>query len=226
MYEPKTDLRTFLTFNLFFDGYEREKRLDGTCSMILWYRPDVVFLQEVHKDAICKLMKMLKNSYFTTSTHIDFIRKNVYGNMIFISRRFSLKGFEGEYVPYENSYMGRGMATFKRGEEIYISTHLESLQTPQFRNLREKQISQLEEYVSSFKKVVVGVDGNTRGILSDTLKDEVLPLSINTWFGSRFFDTEGEECYDRFLTSGVESLSVEAIDCEKLSDHDAILLKI
>lgn len=221
-----------VSLNVFFGEKNRRQRMIDICKMIKNYNPYIILLQEVHEKVLDIFMNQLcKNkNYQTSPIFIKSIQESKYGNIIFVKTKNYSQFITFDYYQYSNTFMMRGIAVAVLNNTMFMSTHLESLQTKQMEEIRKKQLKEINVYVKkhNFKNVIIGMDSNFKKSLpiQDDYVDVVYPLKKSTWHGRRFFNHDGEEIFDRFLVSKNISKNIEPVKIVEclMSDHDILEL--
>jgi len=218
-----------LSINLWFDDRQRDERLEKIIDEIKRVDPLIVCVQELHRSSIEIFdEKMQHYGYSSFTQHLESVKKTIYGCAIYVKNTIIDTISNASYVAFEKTFMMRGFCLIEIDDTIIISTHLESTQSPQIKLIREQQLQQLMHYLESKKKVIIGMDSNTRGQLiglPPNVVDVIYPLGVKTWFASRYFDFNAEECFDRMLIKGFEVNTAWTTLCE-YSDHDFVVVDV
>ena len=203
-----------ITCNLFVD-YDGERTQEVINSKILVQMdPDVILLQEVHYKQKHRFDEALVgyNSMFDISTGM--------GCAVYVKNNLQVS--DKAYIPYSQTFMERGIYAVEVDGTLFITTHLESMDKPQFEKIRQVQLREIESFISGYKRVVIGMDSNIKGeIKMRDVVDVWEDSQLSTWFANRFFNHDGEERYDRFLIKGLSVLTRKIIQ-NKTSDHDIL----
>lgn len=211
------------SYNVMMNDINSEYRMKEIILLLNDF--DVILLQEVPKNWYNLFIESLIE-YNTSDLFVSPIEKHGYGNMIFVSKKFQVKF---KYIPFVKTFMGRGMSIATVEETTFISTHLESLQSDQFKLIRKVQADQLNIFVSEcLTECVIGIDCNMHNDLNiDGCIDVFKKYKANTWHGDRFFDVNKHYRYSRMYVS--ENINIETREIHmysKLSDHDMMTIRI
>lgn len=195
---------------------------DRTCEflqtgMLVHSSPDIIMLQELHykrKEAVDKLL-------------VDYVAQfpltEGMGCMIYVRKTDKVDGIF--YKKFSSTFMDRGIYAVKVLDVWYITTHLESMDKPQFEKNRQTQLQEMWDFIKDKSKVVIGMDSNIKESL--TLPQHVIDIwdkdPVNTWFAGRFFDYIAECRFDRFLVKNVLVCEKDVIT-NRFSDHDMLYL--
>ena len=217
------DLRV-ISYNVMYDGPDRDQRT-MTIIQELQQRPvSIILLQEVHRSQVARLVQAFEPTHQIPRATISFIEREELGNLVLVPKELEVS--ISYYSLFRNSFMKRGMAVCLVGDTFIVSTHLESLQTTQFRQIREQQMEELwshvARWVSNHHRVIIGMDSNQEDwVVPAPLQDVWADHPMVTWHASRFYGADVDRRYDRVLISGLR-VQERQIHTWPHSDHDAL----
>jgi len=223
----KTTPMKVLTFNTaLLDVKNTRTQVQQIVNHLQDINPDVVLFQEIVYTVVELLVdEMDQIGYYTGKEHIDRVEQNPCGYDTMV---FAKKELEGEFgsISFYDSFMGRGISYFVHDGIVFMSSHLESTQTPPTIENRKKQLGQLSLIISNLPKVILGMDANTKYQLNlpegavDLWADHEIP----TWHGNRYFNIQSDLRYDRFVLKGFAVVTREIDTFHEISDHDALIV--
>lgn len=199
-------------------------RIPFIFDILLKQNPDVIFIQEAYYKYIDVYKTILKD-YTLPLIFEEILIKYKMSCLIFVKNTIDIN--ESNYIDFNKSYMNRGIYYVKINDIYYITTHLESMDTKQFNEIRYYQLNQLFDFTKD-KNIIIGMDSNLKenielpNTLLDIWKDE----NNMTWFGNRFFQKDLEFRFDRFYISNTFHL-INKLQIQNLySDHDILLIQL
>ena len=218
-----------LTWNIYFDTLNLEKRTRKIVELVSETNADIVCFQEVRDKILYVIIDLMLNcGFYLPSAQVQShrVKSFKYSTLTFVSNKFS--NLEIKIIPYIETYMDRDILETKiNGVSIY-NVHLESTNSKQFKIAREKQLESLIDLVKKGKSVACG-DFNITYPIKDNHINEI-KLS-NTYFSDRFSDSQFSANYDRVIFHN-------ELDCEFLeyvgnalfefgycSDHNGIIFE-
>ena len=119
--------------------------------------PDIIMLQEVHG----RRKRYVDSALAGYRTFPEFrIQETTMGCLIYC--RNSLQVDDIVSRNFASSFMERGFSAVCVGNTWYMTTHLESMDKPQFEALRQRQLAEMWEFIANKNHVVIGMDSNIK----------------------------------------------------------------
>lgn len=207
-----------ITSNLFidYDGIRTAEMLGS--GILTQMDPDIIMIQELHH----KLKPVFDKALYGYKSVFPAYCHMACG--IYVKNEFVVSN--AVYVPFKQTFMERGIYAVELYDVWYITTHLESMDKPQFEAIRHKQVKELEDFIKDKSRVIIGMDSNIKGdVCIEDMVDVWYDNQISTWFASRFFGHNATERYDRFLSKGLVVNERDIIQ-NLYSDHDILYIDI
>jgi exonuclease III len=180
--------------------------------------PDIIMLQEVHG----RRKSCVDSALVGYTTFPEFqIQESAMGCLIYCRNTLKVHGVVSRN--FASSFMERGFSAVCVDNTWYMTTHLESMDKPQFEALRQRQLAEMWEFIADKNNVVIGMDSNIKADIkcpagvSDVWKNE----PTHTWFANRFFGYEATARFDRFIVKNICVNDKNVIE-NKFSDHDIL----
>jgi exonuclease III len=184
--------------------------------------PDIIMLQEVHG----RRKSYVDSALVGYRTFPEFrIQDTAMGCLIYCRNNLHVHDIVSRN--FASSFMERGFSAVCVGNTWYMTTHLESMDKPQFEALRQRQLAEMWEFIANKNHVVIGMDSNIKGDIkcptgvSDVWKNE----PTHTWFANRFFGYDASARFDRFIVKNICVADKNVIE-NKFSDHDMLSISI
>jgi hypothetical protein len=210
-----------ITVNLLID-YDGT-RISQQCRDLVTMNPDIILLQEVHYKNL-EVMENILTGYKTFTAFRDALACTKMGCMIFV--RNIIEPQSVVYKKYDSTYMDRGYYAVTVDNVCCLTTHLESMNKPQFAEKREQQLKEIWNFVEN-KNFFIGMDSNIKSNINlpagavDLWESEPCP----TWHAERFFGFNAKARFDRIITRGLTTSSKGVIE-NPSSDHDALVADV
>ncbi|KAL7074511.1 hypothetical protein ACQ4LE_006321 [Meloidogyne hapla] len=218
---------TLLSWNVDgLDDRQREKRFTAALYIIAKTNPEVIFLQEMVEPLMPQLNGLMSSMYNT------FIQKPNCGYFCIILVSKNIKIIKDEFIPFENTTMGRGMliveGIWQNLKLKLLNSHLES--TADYSNARSSQFAKCLEQIELMTKIdetlaIFGGDLNIRdkevGNLPESIKDVWVEAGSKaqyryTWdlkrndnYAGRFGKGQPRARFDRILFKGPPQTKVD-----------------
>uniref|UniRef100_A0A914NAA0 Endonuclease/exonuclease/phosphatase domain-containing protein n=1 Tax=Meloidogyne incognita TaxID=6306 RepID=A0A914NAA0_MELIC len=208
------------------DDRQREKRFTAALYIIAKTNPEVIFLQEMVEPLMPQLNGLMSPMYST------FIQKPNCGYFCIILVSKNIKIIKDEFIPFDNTKMGRGMliveGIWQNLKINLLNSHLES--TADYSNARSSQFAKCLEQIELMTKTdetlaIFGGDLNIRdkevGNLPESIKDVWIeagsqPQYRYTWdlkrndnYAGRFGKGQPRARFDRILFKGPPQTKVD-----------------
>jgi hypothetical protein len=208
-----------ITANLLVDFEGKRTSEFLKTNILLSSSPDIIMLQELHY----KLKKKFDN-YLVDYTPQFSLLKGM-GCMIYVKNNHKVDDIFCKM--FNKTFMDRGIYAVKVLDVWYITSHLESMDKPQFEKNRQDQLVEIWDFSKNKKKVVIGMDSNFKSdiIIPEMFKDVWSDEPISTWFSNRFFNYVSECRFDRFFVKNVEIIEKHKIT-NLFSDHDILYVDV
>lgn len=208
-----------ITANLLVDFEGERTAAFLNTDTLLCLSPDIIMLQELHY----KLKKKIDNHL------VDYIPQfpllEGMGCMIYVKKNHKVDDIF--YKRFKKTFMDRSIYAVKVLDVWYITSHLESMDKPQFEKNRQAQLLEIWDFSKDKKNVVIGMDSNLKGniVIPEMFIDVWEKEPISTWFSNRFFNYTSECRFDRFFVKNVYIIEKDKIT-NRFSDHDILYVDV
>ena len=213
-----------ITCNMMYDYDHDGSRTTSQLSIIKNINPDIIMFQEIFNRRKTQIESDLSECGYKMFNEF-YVPGDEMWCQIFIKDGITVN--DVLYTRYTSGYMQRGFCSINVNNVWYVTTHLESLNTPQYEKIRLSQLDQLWEFLKD-KDFVLGMDSNIEGDIVcpiDNVQDVWEDDPIHTWFAERFFSNNASARYDRFYVRNQIVQSREIIE-NRFSDHNILCVDV
>lgn len=216
-----------------FDSYDFRTR--NICKIVKKNTPDIICFQEVVPQTWDIIKELLLDEYESIYNHpfINNTSDRCYGEVI-LTRKSTVIVLDKNYKLLRscqgrvNTWVDIRIKNDKKEREYRINTgHLESYNSQKYKDLRQKQLDEIEEINKGKTWIWIG-DSN----LGDDEDNRGMFWVNYTFFSNRFYQGEYMAKYDKIWLSNnmlfleCFNLGDTVVDGQWLSDHDGIYAKI
>ena len=208
-----------ITANLLVD-FEGERTTEFLkTNILLSSLPDIIMVQELHY----KLKKKLDDYLVDYIPQFSLLKGM--GCMIYVKNNYKVDDIF--YKRFNKTFMDRGIYAVKVLDVWYVTSHLESMDKPQFEENRQDQMLEIWDFSKDKKTVVIGLDSNFKNdiVIPEMFRDVWSEEPISTWFSNRFFNYTSEYRFDRFFVKNAYIIKKDKIT-NLFSDHDILCLDV